>query len=235
MAEPERPREGRCGARLRKKPGRFCQQYPVAGRKRCRLHGGHTAVGVDHPRYVHGRSVRPEYAYLTPRVYEQFSRHLEDERLLDLRPDIALLEVVKGEAARGLTVGESAAAWAEAVETLGAGVNVRTLASARQVIRGTLALMTGAHAKASAREEIGRTLERRGRLVKQYRTLLVETGDLIPAARVAVVLQQISGLVREFLKTDEERALFQRRFLGVVGPKLRSPETVVDNNGGGTQ
>jgi len=184
-------------------------------------------AGVDAPGFKDGR--RSKYAYLTPRVYEQFNRHLDDERLLDLRPDIALMEIVKGEAARGLTVGESAAMWARAIEVLGAGVNAGTKRQAVEAIRSTLAMMTGAHAKASAREEVGKTLERRGRLVRTYQTLLVETGDLIPAARVALVLSQISGLVREFLKTDEERTEFGRRFIGVIGPRLSIP----DRSGGG--
>jgi hypothetical protein len=179
-------------------------------------------------------TVDPKYAYLSPRVYEQFQRHLEDERLLDLKPDIALMEVLKGEAARGMTVGESEQLWGEAIARLGEALRAEaTPDEVLHVVRSTLALMTGAHAKAAARDEVGRTLERRGRLVKTYRTLLVETGDLIPAARVALVLNQISGLVREFLRSDDERAEFSRRFVGLIGPKLRIPDRAERHGGGG--
>lgn len=38
------PADGRCGAKLRGK-ARYCQKRPMAGRSRCRLHGGATPKG----------------------------------------------------------------------------------------------------------------------------------------------------------------------------------------------
>jgi hypothetical protein len=56
---PDAPRGGavgwksRCGAKTRK--GTPCQRPPLAGRTRCRLHGGASPVGMAHYRYKHGR------------------------------------------------------------------------------------------------------------------------------------------------------------------------------------
>jgi hypothetical protein len=195
-----------------------------------------TRFGPDHWNYKNGKTVRPQHAYLTPRVYEQFERHMADERLLDLRPDIALMEVLKGEAARSLETGESAAAWAEAGAILRTAVEVPGVREMRGLVRTAIGVMAGGAAQAMAREEVGRVLERRGRLVATYRRLLVETGDLIPAARVAVVLAQLAALTREFLKTDDERREFHRRFVGLLGPHLRPdasrPGTGGNGNGG---
>jgi hypothetical protein len=45
--------KSRCGAKTRK--GTPCQRPPLAGRTRCRLHGGASPVGMAHYRYKHGR------------------------------------------------------------------------------------------------------------------------------------------------------------------------------------
>lgn len=50
----------RCGARLRNKGGIRCRQWPVKGKRRCRLHGGHALRGrrmpyewyIEHTRYM---------------------------------------------------------------------------------------------------------------------------------------------------------------------------------------
>jgi hypothetical protein len=40
-----------CGARLRGKQGRTCQQSPLLGRERCKFHGGATPRGTDSPHW----------------------------------------------------------------------------------------------------------------------------------------------------------------------------------------
>lgn len=46
------PLKGRCNAKNRN--GQPCRKHPVAGRSRCRLHGGLSPTGVNHGRYKHG-------------------------------------------------------------------------------------------------------------------------------------------------------------------------------------
>jgi len=41
-----------CGAKTRS--GKPCQKPPLLGKKRCRLHGGMSLSGKDHPNYKHG-------------------------------------------------------------------------------------------------------------------------------------------------------------------------------------
>lgn len=48
-------RSGRCGARGRgKDAGRFCDETPAQGRRRCRVHGGASPLAATHPRITHG-------------------------------------------------------------------------------------------------------------------------------------------------------------------------------------
>ena len=41
-----------CGAKTRS--GNPCQKSPLQGKARCRLHGGLSLAGKDHPNYQHG-------------------------------------------------------------------------------------------------------------------------------------------------------------------------------------
>ena len=50
----------RCGAKTRS--GHPCQKWPILGRTRCRLHGGTTPFGVDHPSYKDGQYSKYDYA-----------------------------------------------------------------------------------------------------------------------------------------------------------------------------
>lgn len=55
MSGSAKPREGKCGARLKgKDAGRFCTDELVKGRTKCRAHGGASPRAADHPRFRHG-------------------------------------------------------------------------------------------------------------------------------------------------------------------------------------
>lgn len=45
-----------CGAKTRR--GIPCQKPPLFGKTRCRLHGGMSLSGIDHPNYQHGRCTK---------------------------------------------------------------------------------------------------------------------------------------------------------------------------------
>jgi hypothetical protein len=50
-----------CGAKTRH--GSPCQKPPLLGKIRCRLHGGLSLSGVDHPNYQHGRCTKQARRY----------------------------------------------------------------------------------------------------------------------------------------------------------------------------
>lgn len=51
----KQPIPGRCGAKKRKtKPPDYCEQHPLKGRKRCKIHGGKSPRGLESPRWTGG-------------------------------------------------------------------------------------------------------------------------------------------------------------------------------------
>lgn len=84
-----KPIPGKCGAKLRKsKPARFCKKEPVAGRKRCELHGGTVRQGLDHPNTKTGLRSR----YLPKGLLERYETARADSDLMKIREDVALTE-----------------------------------------------------------------------------------------------------------------------------------------------
>jgi hypothetical protein len=108
----EAPLVGRCGARLRNKPGRYCSQTPLKGRTRCKFHGGASLSGINSGRWKHGMYAKDlpgslASDYKAARKNPDIVSHVEQIALLDAR----ILDVL-----RRLNAGESAAAWEQAGE-----------------------------------------------------------------------------------------------------------------------
>jgi hypothetical protein len=83
---PPVPARAVCGARTRN--GRPCQRAPLAGRTRCRLHGGASLAGSASPRFKHGR-----YSKYIPRGLRKIhDATSQDEELLSLKDDVRLLQ-----------------------------------------------------------------------------------------------------------------------------------------------
>jgi hypothetical protein len=106
--------DGRCGSRLREKPGRYCQRYPEPQRSRCRLHGGASPVGPLHPSFIHGgRSSYP--LSVDERALADQLRPLAH----DLTDEIAIAKVLyRRRVAEGATATTELNALTAAVRTL---------------------------------------------------------------------------------------------------------------------
>lgn len=68
-----------CGAKTRS--GSPCRNHPVAGKKRCRMHGGASVEGENHWNYKHGfhtKKARKERAEMM-RLLKKHIRMLKDE------------------------------------------------------------------------------------------------------------------------------------------------------------
>lgn len=89
-AEPEAAPRRICGARA-KGTGKPCQLPPLAGRTRCRMHGGASPRGVASARYIHGRYSRALKD--VPKVLREAYRDgMQDWRLARCKDELALLD-----------------------------------------------------------------------------------------------------------------------------------------------
>lgn len=81
----------------------------IAGRARCRLHGGLTLKASDSPRFKHGFYSK----HLPPALRADFKRLLDDPDLLDGRAEVSLLQVRLTQLTARLGTNESKQTWRE--------------------------------------------------------------------------------------------------------------------------
>ena len=105
-----------CGAK--KRDGSPCRRPPLAGRKRCALHGGKTPVGVASPHFRHGRESK-YLRDLPDALRSGYKAALADESLLSLRDELAVLETRSREVMRQMEA-TPAPPWSDAYSALSA-------------------------------------------------------------------------------------------------------------------
>ena len=93
---------------------RYCTQFPVHGSRRCRLHGGATPKGLDHP-----RSTLRRYrgADLPQRLADRYLRAMRDPELTSLGQELGLLDSRVAQLLEQFPTEESAAGWALVAST----------------------------------------------------------------------------------------------------------------------
>jgi len=100
-----------CGAKT--KSGFLCNAHPMAGRWRCKYHGGNALIGMSN----HAFKGAGYSAHLPPRLASRFEHAMNDPDLLSARSESALLQVRIQEVVRRLRSGESGALWKKLLET----------------------------------------------------------------------------------------------------------------------
>jgi hypothetical protein len=97
----------KCGAKNRQ--GEPCQRWALAGRGRCRLHGGKSLAGTACPRFRSGRYS----AYVPERLRERYEAAEDDAELLSLRSELALTDARLMDLLARVNTGESGQLWAD--------------------------------------------------------------------------------------------------------------------------
>mgnify|MGYP000061893048 CR=1 FL=1 len=93
----DEPLPDRCGAECR--DGGYCENYPVQGAERCRMHGGTQPTGADSPNFEHGAYSDHMQSDLTEserEAYEELVDALEDpDQALDAIRELAAEALLK--------------------------------------------------------------------------------------------------------------------------------------------
>ena len=148
---------GRCGATLRRKPGRFCTAYPLTGKTRCALHGGKSLAGPANGNWKHGM-----YSTVLPGALgAHYATARQNPALVALTEQIALVDAKVFELFEQVQQGESPAAWTQVLELAAAQqAALEAFATARRSANGP-AMSQALHALTEAVTTLG-TVARQG-------------------------------------------------------------------------
>ncbi len=136
------PADRLCGAKTRQ--GGLCMNVCVTGRKRCRMHGGSSPVGMASPSFKHGRSSL--HCKLPKGLSESYAKAQSDPELLSLRSGVALVETRLAQLAEALGTRSPRELWDSMVEAVG---RMRAAREARDG-QGVLAAMSDIEAAITA-------------------------------------------------------------------------------------
>lgn len=123
-----------CGARLRKKPGKFCGSTVLSANGRCRLHGGGSLAGIASPRFKHGR-----FSDRFPAGWGDLDQKLADPELRSIGLDLVVLDQRMGDILARVGTLKGDAAKARAIEEYAALAETRSKlvdAESRRLERG---------------------------------------------------------------------------------------------------
>jgi hypothetical protein len=211
-----------CGARTRS--GRQCQQQPLMGRTRCRLHGGASPAGVASPHFRHGK--RSRYIKNLPQELRAgYKAAREDEDLLSLADELALLTTRAGQLLDKLKEVEQPV-WGRAQVSLNAltaavqdgdaeAVQV-SLERHRQVVQsGADAATTQARTWAELRQVI----QERTRTAAAEWKRMADLGMLVEVSKFQLFVQVILTAARECVTDKGMLKDFVDRTLALLPPE----------------
>lgn len=178
----------------------------MRGRNTCYMHNGKAARGIAHPNFTTGETSR----YMLPlRMRADYETALSDPRLLDLKPEIALVHARVTDLTKRVDSGESGHLWkllSHAYRDLetAAGKNeqLAALATLGQLIK------RGA-ADYAAWAEAMKEIDRKQRLVESERKRAVELHQTITLDRLNPLIFAIIDFVRRRIPERDGLIEFQ--------------------------
>lgn len=188
-----------CGAKTR--AGGLCQRAPTHN-GRCHLHGGKSLAGAASPRFKHGRYSK----YLPARLVERCEQAQEDQKLLELRDEIALVDARIADLLLRVDNGESGQLWQELQrvwQVVEGTSNMSDKKAAEQAIAHVGMLMKQGHEDYAAWDEVLKAMEHRRRLVRSELKYVVLAGHMIPVEEALTVVQAMAASVKRHV-TDEQ-------------------------------
>ncbi len=184
----------RCTAKS-KRSGKRCANWAIKGRRTCRMHGGKSPRGRDHPSYKHGLHTKS----LPERYRARYGEHLVDDRVFSLDPEVALIQTRMDELLAGLDVDGHVALWIKlkaACDELQRATKSKEHDSARNAIGAVCSLVDRGRSESRTWVDIHalqiqktKTLEVRSRIAKQEQAS-------IPEAHLFVIMDRFAEVVR---------------------------------------
>jgi hypothetical protein len=190
----------KCGAKNRR--GEPCQRWALAGRTRCRLHGGKSLVGSACPHFRSGRYS----AYVPERLRARYAQAEDDAELLSLRSELALLDARLVDLLSRADSGESGQLWTDLKRAHRAFTMAKRSADVARM-QTTLArveqLIDSAVDDHQVWGEIGELIEQRRRLAESEQKRLVTLQQMMTAEQAMAIIHRVVDIVSRHV-TDRQ-------------------------------
>jgi hypothetical protein len=183
----------RCGAK--KRNGQPCQQWPIKGRTRCRLHGGKSRMGPGSGRFVHGRYS----TFLPSHLAAHYEAAAHDPQLLELRRDISLVDARIADLLQRVDTGESGAIWRQTQAVMWRFTREQTkgnLDAMPSAVAQVQRLITQGAADHAAWREVGELIEQRRKLCDSENKRLMQAHESLTSEQAMTFLAQVVAAIQ---------------------------------------
>ena len=191
-----------CGAKTRK--GQPCEVTILMPNGRCRVHGGTTPRGFASPQTKTGK-----YSKSAPtRMVAQYEAAMEDQKLMELREEVALLDAYIQDRLQRVDHGDSKALWAtldqtylDIYDSIFTNPDSQKLTASMTTMRRLIQRGIADHV---AWAEILDGVEQRRRLVESERKHMVQMEQLVSVEQMMIVAAQLLESVRKNVSNRSE-------------------------------
>jgi hypothetical protein len=210
----------KCGAKNRQ--GEPCQRWALAGRTRCRLHGGKSLVGSACPHFRSGRYS----AYVPERLRARYEQAEDDAELLSLRSELALLDARLMDLLSRVDSGESGHLWADLKR---AHREFKIAQRGEDVARMHATLARVEHLIDSAVQdhvawaEIGGLIEQRRRLAESESKRIVMLQQTITAEQALAMMRAIVDILTRHVRDRKVLSDIVVELQRMAGPAHKLP------------
>jgi hypothetical protein len=200
-----------CNAKS-KRTGERCKARAVIGAQVCYHHGGRTPKGVASPNFKHGRHSK----YLPADLMGRYGEAVEDTELLNMRSEIALMDVLIAENLSALQTGESAEFWDAALDQV---INSRraykseNYALLEQSLDVLEALCDERRLHFAAEKEIRDKVDQRRKLVESEQKRLVNMQQMVTSEQAMLLMSALLDAVRRNVRDRGILAAVQAEFI----------------------
>jgi hypothetical protein len=210
---------------ISRQSGLPCKNWAVWGSARCKFHGGAALKGALHPNYKTGRYSRILPRRLQARYYEAMG----DNKLLENRESLALLDARLEDVLKRVDTGEAGKLWSTLKQTykdLRYAMRIQDAVATSEKL-GQLDDMLGKGlADYAAWGEVYKVLELRRTMAESERKRLVEMNQMITAERAMLLVGAIVGAIKKHVldKTVLYKVIMEiRRLVSIPGDDVNQP------------
>ncbi len=189
-----------------KRTGQQCTRHAVTGYEVCVVHGGKTPRGVASAALKHGRYSRS----LPTRLVARYEEAQQDERLLELQDEIALIDARLSEVLGRVNTGESGRIWAALLAAKRDYHKAKNGVDKFAALSALLDLIDEGAADEAAWLDVRSLIEQRRRLVESERKRTVELQQNLNVERALLLLgaaaKELRDSVLKHCQDDPQRA-----------------------------
>ena len=203
----------KCGAQTRS--GGRCQQPVMAGRNRCRLHGGKTPRGLANPRTITGRYSRD----MPTRLLARYEEAQQDREALSIRNEIAFVTAVIGARMEELEKSGRQLDWSRAIAQFakvteeGRDWPWERVQAEMQVLG---VLLQNGRTERRILKEIRSLIDQRARLVAQEAKRQEDLKQNLTLEEAIVYAQVLAAIIRKYVTDRAILAAINREFQAVA-------------------